>query len=117
MMTPKEFLAFQYGIDLDGYMDEKSLIHPTFLAMVMKEYSEHVLLSKATEVNQKDPDEAIREYRLKLLEDVKLGFDLCSDHSTICLGYRNLCDRIRREKSNEKPDKFPGINPTYDPLT
>ncbi len=45
------------------------------------------------------------EYRLEVLESVKLGFDICSDHSTFCLGYRNLCDRIRREKSHEPLDK------------
>lgn len=45
------------------------------------------------------------EYRLKILEDVKIGFDIYSDHSTMCLGYRNLIDRIRREKENKPIDK------------
>jgi len=62
-------------------------------------------------------DEYVREYRIELLEEIKFGFDICSDTSAFCLGYRNLVDRIKREKANEKPDKFPGINPTYDPLT
>jgi hypothetical protein len=105
MMTPKEFLEFQYGINLDDQIDEKRLIHPTFLANVMREYAEHVLLSKVTEATQKDPDNAIREYRLKLLEDVKFGFDICSDMSTGCLGYRNLVERIKREKENKPIDK------------
>jgi hypothetical protein len=105
MMTPKEFLEFQYGIDLGDKMDEKGLIHPTFLTVVMEEYAKHILLSKATEVSNKNPDDAIREYRLKLLEEIKFGFDICSDTSAFCLGYRNLCDRIKREQANEPIDK------------
>jgi hypothetical protein len=46
-----------------------------------------------------------REYRLELLEEIKLGFDICSDTSAFCLGYRNLVDRIRREKENNPIDK------------
>lgn len=52
---------------------------------------------------------AMAEYKLEILEDVKLGFDICSDSSTFCLGYRNLVDRIRREKENKPIDK--SINP------
>ena len=48
---------------------------------------------------------AMDEYRLKILEEVKFGFDICSDMSTGCLGYRNLVDRIRREKENKPIDK------------
>ena len=46
-----------------------------------------------------------QDYKIKLLEEVKFGFDICSDHSTICLGYRNLVERIRREKENKPIDK------------
>lgn len=46
-----------------------------------------------------------QEYRLELLEEIKLGFDICSDTSAFCLGYRNLVDRIRREKENKPIDK------------
>lgn len=105
MMTPAEFLKFQYGIDLWDKMNDKALIHPAFLNMVMEEYVKHVLLSKITEVSNKNPDDAIREYRLKLLEEIKIEFDICSDMSTSCLGYRNLCDRIRREIENKPIDK------------
>jgi hypothetical protein len=98
MMTPKEFLEFQYGIDISKKIDEKGFIHPTFLSVVMRDYTDYVLLNKVTEMNQKDPDEAIREYRLKLLEDVKFGFDICSDTSAFCLGFR-------REKENKPIDK------------
>lgn len=48
---------------------------------------------------------AMDEYRLEILEEVKIGFDLCSDTSAFCLGYRNLVDRIRREKENKPIDK------------
>jgi hypothetical protein len=48
---------------------------------------------------------AMEEYKLEVLDDIKLGFDICSDNSTICLGYRNLVDRIRREKENKPIDK------------
>jgi hypothetical protein len=48
---------------------------------------------------------AMDEYRLEILEEVKLGFDLCSDTSAFCLGYRNLVERIRREKENQPIDK------------
>ena len=48
---------------------------------------------------------AMDEYRLQILEEVKLGFDICSDTSAFCLGYRNLVERIRREKANEPIDK------------
>lgn len=56
------------------------------------------------------------KYRLVILEDVKLGFDICSDFSTQCLGYRNLVDRIVREKENEKPTVFPVLNSPYNPF-
>jgi hypothetical protein len=46
-----------------------------------------------------------QDYKVKLLEEVKLGFDICSDYSTACLGYRNLVERIRREKENKPIDK------------
>lgn len=101
-MTPKEFLEFQYGIDLT---DEKKLIHPVFLTTLMEEYAKHILLSKVMDDSEKNPDEAIRKYRLELLEEVKFGFDLCSDTSAFCLGYRNLVERIRREKENQPIDK------------
>ena len=48
---------------------------------------------------------AMDEYRLEILEEVKLGFDICSDTSAFCLGYRNLVERIRREKENKPIDK------------
>ncbi len=51
--------------------------------------------------------ELIQQYRLTLLEEVKFGFDIHSDDSTLCLGYRNLCDKIRREKTNEPIHTFP----------
>jgi hypothetical protein len=51
--------------------------------------------------------ELIQQYRLALLEEVKFGFDLCSDTSASCLGYKNLVDRIRREKANEPIQTFP----------
>jgi hypothetical protein len=35
------------------------------------------------------------EQRLKILEEVKLHFDIYSDHSTHCLGYRNLTQKIK----------------------
>jgi len=50
-------------------------------------------------------EEVKREYRLELLEEIKFGFDICSDTSAFCLGYRNLVDRIRREKENNPIDK------------
>ena len=54
-------------------------------------------------------DEYVRqlkdEYRLELLQEVKTGFDICSDISAFCLGYRNLVERIRREKENQPIDK------------
>lgn len=31
---------------------------------------------------------------LKTLKSIKFSFDICSDHSTLCLGYRNLCRKI-----------------------
>jgi hypothetical protein len=104
-MTPEEFLEFQYGINIKEDIDEKKLIHPLFLKTVMEEYAKHVLLSKIMDETAKDADEAIRKYRLEVLEDVKFGFDICSDMSTNCLGYRNLCDRIRREIENKPIDK------------
>jgi hypothetical protein len=48
---------------------------------------------------------AMDEYRLQILEEVKLSFDICSDTSAFCLGYRNLVERIRREKENKPMDK------------
>jgi hypothetical protein len=48
---------------------------------------------------------ALEEYKLELLNDIKLSFDICSDTSAFCLGYRNLVDRIRREKENQPIDK------------
>jgi hypothetical protein len=50
-------------------------------------------------------DEYARQYRISILEEVKLGFDICSDTSAFCLGYRNLVDKIRREKANQPIDK------------
>ena len=40
MMTPEEFLEFQYGIDIKEDIDKKKLIHPLFLKTVMEEYAE-----------------------------------------------------------------------------
>lgn len=36
---------------------------------------------------------------LKTLEQVKLMFDLHSDHSTNCNGYKNLLEMIKKEKA------------------
>jgi len=33
--------------------------------------------------------------KLKTLKDVKFGFELHSDHSTQCNGYRSLCKQIK----------------------
>lgn len=100
-MTPKEFLKHQYGIDTDKQVDEKGMIHPTFLSVVMQEYVDYISAYKAMEKS----DEVIHNYKLKILEDIKLGFDLCSDTSAFCLGYRNLVDEIRRFKENKPIDK------------
>jgi hypothetical protein len=54
-------------------------------------------------------EQNFQERKIELLEEVKIGFDLCSDYSTMCLGYRNLVDRIKREKENKPIDK--SINP------
>lgn len=48
---------------------------------------------------------AMEEYKLELLDDIKFSFDICSDTSAFCLGYRNLVERIRREKENKPIDK------------
>jgi hypothetical protein len=50
-------------------------------------------------------EEYARQYRISILEEVELGFRLCSDTSAFCLGYRNLVDKIRREKANQPIDK------------
>lgn len=52
-----------------------------------------------------DALKAMDEYKLQILEEIKFSFDICSDYSTQCLGYRNLVDRIRREKENKPIDK------------
>jgi hypothetical protein len=57
-------------------------------------------------------EEFAQQYKIKILENVKFGFDICSDTSAFCLGYRNLVDRIRREKENQPIDKsISPINP------
>jgi len=55
------------------------------------------------------------EYKVQILEEVKFGFDLCSDLSTMCLGYRNLVERIRREKENKPIDKTISPVKPYEP--
>jgi hypothetical protein len=97
MMTPEKFLKERYEIDVD----KKTMYHSVFLPLVMREYAEYVELYKT----MKESDEIIHDYRLKLLEEVKNGFDLCSDTSAFCLGYKNLVERIRREKENQPIDK------------
>lgn len=47
---------------------------------------------------------------LETLKWIKFTFDICSDHSTKCLGYNNLCKRIedlefKEIKQKEKYDK------------
>ena len=47
---------------------------------------------------------------LETLKWIKFTFDICSDHSTMCLGYKNLCKRIeelefKEIKQKEKYDK------------
>ena len=49
--------------------------------------------------------QAMEEYKIQILEEVKFGFDICSDTSAFCLGYRNLVEKIRREKENQPIDK------------
>ena len=103
MMTPKEFLKFKYEIDTEKWVFEMDMLHPTFVAIAMEEYLDYVLL--CNDIKERDPDTALHEYKIKLMEDIKLGFDLCSDTSAFCLGYRNLCDKIRREKENKPIDR------------
>jgi hypothetical protein len=55
------------------------------------------------------------DYKLQILEEVRFGFSLCSDHSTICLGYRNLLEEIRREKENKPIDKTISPVKPYEP--
>jgi hypothetical protein len=43
--------------------------------------------------------EAGRKTKVQLLEEVKIGFDVCSDMSTFCLGYRNLVKEIESLKT------------------
>jgi hypothetical protein len=50
-------------------------------------------------------EEYIRQAKITILESVKFSFDICSDYSTHCLGYRNLVERIRRETENQPIDK------------
>jgi len=50
-------------------------------------------------------EEFARQYRISILEEVQFGFSICSDTSAFCLGYRNLVERIRREKENQPIDK------------
>ncbi len=52
--------------------------------------------------------------KIEFLEQIKIGFDICSDNSTFCLGYRNLVDRIRREKENI--EKIQTIDRSINPL-
>ena len=52
--------------------------------------------------------------KVEFLEQVKIGFDICSDYSTLCLGYRNLVDRIRREKENIEKTQI--IDKTISPI-
>lgn len=40
---------------------------------------------------------------MRILESVKQSFDYYSDGSAFCLGYKNLCDRIKDLKSKTKP--------------
>ena len=60
-------------------------------------------------------EEIAQRYKLEILEDVKFGFDICSDHSTGCLGYRNLVERIRREKENQPIDESISPVKPYEP--
>lgn len=60
--------------------------------------------------SQEPIKDLLQHYKVSLLEEVKFGFDICSDNSTNCLGYRNLVDRIRREKANEPIAEFPTLH-------
>lgn len=45
---------------------------------------------------------------LETLKWIKFTFDICSDHSTMCLGYKNLCKRIEDLENIEinKKEKY-----------
>lgn len=42
---------------------------------------------------------------LETLKWIKFTFDICSDHSTMCLGYKNLCKRIEELEFKEIKQK------------
>jgi hypothetical protein len=68
---------------------------------IMTEYSGELCLNNPDFWTNAQIEEIAHRYRLELLEDIKFGFDICSDTSAFCLGYRNLVERIRREKENK----------------
>jgi hypothetical protein len=75
------------------------------LKEIMEEYSIELYLGDPTFWTVEQVEEIARRYKLQVLDDVKFGFDLCSDASTHCIGYRNLIERIKREKENKPIDK------------
>ena len=48
----------------------------------------------------KPESELVKKYEeLRIKKEVQLRFKICSDTSTLCLGYRNLCKDIERLES------------------
>ena len=75
------------------------------LREIMKEYSKECISRGPDCWSPAEVDELEHRFKLELLEDIKFGFDLCSDTSAFCLGYRNLVRQIEREKENKPIDK------------
>lgn len=75
----KKILTEKYQIDFNSdWFDDNTL---TLVDEVMEASLEYA---------QQKQD----KQELEILKQVKFGFDICSDHSTQCLGYRNLCIKI-----------------------
>lgn len=86
------------------------------LKQIMDEYAKELNMNDIPDFwITEQVEEITQRYKLEILEQVKFGFDICSDHSTGCLGYRNLVREIERQKENKPIDKSISPVKPYEP--
>ena len=82
----REYVTFE-----DVNQSETVELLPLTIVDAMEEYADQYTCDE-TRLRQSQED--IKKLKLEILESVKLTFEIHSDYSTTCNGYKSLCNQI-----------------------
>jgi hypothetical protein len=88
----KDAILFGYNLRANRSMAQLDVISYNLEVFIDEYLSTHPLQEKPSD-------------ELRIMEEIKFGFDICSDNSSFCLGYRNLVKKIESLKDGLIPVK------------